>query len=147
MAKSFLAARLPPPLTETEEAQSAAGAPNAIIYPYTVLRMVRPGIARAIVEDGMVVLYHCMDNARDQFGLPLNPLEFELDDGPAIEGLLNAYPEGVAVSDLAHPSEEMDDKVEVAKSLFKEGFLIIVDEASKQINSDDEQNEDNDDPF
>ena len=84
-----------------------------------------------------------MDNAREQFGLPLNPLEFELDDGPAIEALLKAYPKGITVDDLPHPSEEMDDKVDVAKALFKEGFLIIEDEASKQINSDNEQDDDN----
>jgi hypothetical protein len=35
-----------------------------VIHPYTKLRMVRPGIARAVVEDGMVVVYHCMDNSR-----------------------------------------------------------------------------------
>jgi hypothetical protein len=26
--------------------------------------MLRPGIARAVVEDGMIVVYHCMDNSR-----------------------------------------------------------------------------------
>jgi hypothetical protein len=57
-------------------------------------------------------------------------LEFELDDGPAIEAILSAYPEGVVVSDLDHPSEEIDDKLGVAQALYKEGFLLIVDEAS-----------------
>jgi hypothetical protein len=47
--------------------------------------MVRPGVAIAVVEENMVVVYHCMDNARQRYSTPLNPLEFELDDGPAIE--------------------------------------------------------------
>ena len=70
---------------------SANGAPDARLFSYTNLRMLRPGIARAIVEDNQVVVYHCMDNSREIFGTPLQPLEFELDDGPAIEALLGAY--------------------------------------------------------
>lgn len=142
-AKSFLGARLPIPLSSLEEKRTAAGAPGAIIASYTRLRMVRPGVARAIVEEGMVVVYHCMDNARELYGTPLQPLEFELDDGPAIEALLLAYPDGVTVSELPHPSEELDDKVSVAQALFKEGFLLIDDEASRP---DDEDDED-DSPF
>jgi hypothetical protein len=58
-------------------------------------------------------------------------MEFELDDGPAIEALLAAYPEAVTVSDLEHPSEELDDKLGVAQALYKEGFLLIADEVSR----------------
>ena len=167
-AKSFIQARLPVPLSEAEEQRSAAGAPGAIVYPHTRLRMVRPGVARALVEDGMVVVYHCMDNAREMYGAPLAPLEFELDDGPAIEMLLLAYPEAVAVDDLPHPSEELEDKVSLAQvrpctnaldtdvpltahttrtqALFKEGFLLIDDEASKPSNDDDDDGDD-DNPF
>ena len=43
-AKDFIHARLPIPLSETEEERTAAGAPSAIIYPYTRLRMLRPGM-------------------------------------------------------------------------------------------------------
>ena len=76
----------------------------------------------------------------------MNPVEFELDDGPAIDGLLQAYPQSVCVSDLYHPSEEIDDKVSVAQALYKEGFLVIDDEASRPINSS-EDDDLNDDPF
>jgi hypothetical protein len=144
-AKTFLADRLPIPLTDYEESITAAGAPGALIYPYTLLRMIRPGVARCLVEDGMVVVYHCMDNARELHGAPLQPLEFELDDGPAIEALLMAYPEAIAVSELPHPSEELEDKISLAQSLYKEGFLLIADEASKPEN--DKEDGDDDDPF
>jgi hypothetical protein len=56
--------RLPVPLTEEEEASTSVGSPDVNIATYTKLRMVRPGVARAIIEDDMIVLYHCMDNAR-----------------------------------------------------------------------------------
>ena len=168
-AKSFIQARLPVPLSEAEEQRCAAGAPGAIVYPHTRLRMVRPGVARALVEDGMVVVYHCMDNAREMYGAPLAPLEFELDDGPAIEALLLAYPVAVAVDDLPHPSEELEDKVALAQvrprthlllynvcnlslngslqALYKEGFLIIDDEASKPSNDDDDDDGEDASPF
>lgn len=109
--------------------------------------MLRPGIARAVVEDGMVVVYHCMDNSREMFGGVLNPLEFELDDGPAIEALLHAYPTPVMVMELPHPSEELEDKIGVAEALFKEGFLILSPEDKDDDGEGDAAEEDDDSPF
>ena len=118
------------------------------------LRMLRPGIARAIVEEGNVVLYHCMDNSRRTYGEPIRPLEFELDDGPAIECLLRAYPAAVAVGDIPHPSEELEDKCEIARALFKEGFLLLDapesgggDNDYGGDNNKDGADDDSDDPF
>lgn len=138
LAKKFISERLPVPLTEVEESLvgTGSGLSEHSINLYSSLRMVRPGVARAVVEDGMVVVYHCMDNARELFGNDLSPLEFELDDGPAIEMLLAAYPEGVTVSDLQHSSEDEDDKLSVARALFKEGFLILCDAISKPVDDD-----------
>lgn len=144
IAKSFISDRLPVPLTAKEELATSSGSPHTQIMSFTQVRMLRPGIARAVVEEGMVVVYHCMDNSRYRNGNPVKPLEFELDDGPAIEVLLSSYPEGVTVSDIPHPSEEEEDKVAVASALFKEGFLVIVDEATlPSLRQDD----DDDDPF
>jgi lysine-specific demethylase/histidyl-hydroxylase NO66 len=145
MNKNFIMERLPVPLSTHEETSTAAGFSEGTIFPYTQLRMLRPGIATVTIEDGKIVLYHCMDNARSVFGNEISPLEFELDDGPAIETLLKAYPDPVMVSDLPHPSEDLEDKVGVAQALFKEGFLFIVDETSKPGNNnedvtDDEEN-------
>jgi hypothetical protein len=58
--------------------------------------------------------------------------------------LLRAYPEGVMVSDLEHPGEELDDKLSIAEALFKEGFLLVDDEASKPVA---EGADNDDDPF
>jgi lysine-specific demethylase/histidyl-hydroxylase NO66 len=145
--KSFILQRLPVPLHETEEKRSAAGTPEAKIFPFTVLRMIRPGVARAVVEDGMIIVYHCMDNARLQEETVVSPIEFDIDDGPAIEALLSAYPRGVEVSDLPHPSEELDDKVSVAAALYKEGFLYIEDEGTLPFEREIGDSENSDDPF
>ena len=89
-----------------------------------------------------------MDNSRELFGAPLSPVEFDLDDGPAVEALLRAYPRGMTVSDLPHPSEELDDKVGVAQALYKEGFLVIEDEASRPAGGGGgEEDEDDYNPF
>jgi hypothetical protein len=153
------------PLTSEEEAMTYGGltAPDAggkskgtpsrqstahpgRVFPFTKLRMLRPGIARSMIEDGMVVVYHCMDNSREMFAGVVNPLEFELDDGPAIETLLHAYPDPVMVMELPHPSEELEDKIGVAEALFKEGFLVACVDEEEGSNDDDEGEED-DDPF
>lgn len=144
--KTFISNRLPIPMSSSEEERSAVGAPNAHIYQYTKLRIVRPGIARAIIEDGKIVVYHCIYNDREHHKTVLSPLEYDLDDGPAIEALLFSYPDGIIVEELPHPSEEVDDKVSIAQSLYKEGLLVIEDETSappKKRNDDD----DDDDPF
>jgi lysine-specific demethylase/histidyl-hydroxylase NO66 len=150
LSRRFLSERLPPFLTPREEAASAAAlAPR--IAPFTHLRMLRPGLACAVVEEGVVIAYHCVDNSRELFGAPLNPLTFELDDGPCVEALLRAYPHSVTVQELPHPSEEDGDRVEVAQALFREGFLVIVDEATLpshlHVGVDGDEGEEDDSPF
>lgn len=93
--------------------------------------------AVAIKPDIMSLLH------REMCGAPINPLEFDLDDGPAIEDLLLSYPSGIVVSDLSHSSEELEDKISIATALYKEGILIIMDDVST---TNKEQDED-DDPF
>lgn len=56
--------RLPVPLSKEEELLSSHSSPNAIIHSYTQLRVVRPGVAITVVEDGKCVVYHCVDNSR-----------------------------------------------------------------------------------
>ncbi|CAM9566306.1 unnamed protein product, partial [Ectocarpus sp. 8 AP-2014] len=70
------------------------------------LRLARRGCARLLLEDGVAVVYHCMDNSRVHHGNAMSPLQFELDDAPALEVLLSAYPRPVTVSDLPHPPTE-----------------------------------------
>eukprot|EP01042_Synura_sphagnicola_P030844 gene30844-39728_t len=151
LAKRFLLERLPIPLSAREEELSVATYSPDDLRPFSQLRMLRPDIARAVVEDGKVVLYHCMDNSRqrwgnhpldltsgigasriskEMFGSPMSNVEFELDDGPAIEALLDAYPDPVQICDLPHVSEDVDDKVDIARAVFREGLLLVFDPLS-----------------
>jgi hypothetical protein len=65
LAKQFVCSRVPVPLTEEEEKLSFSGGGRDIrLFPHSKLRMIRPGIAIALVEDGHVVVYHCSENSR-----------------------------------------------------------------------------------
>jgi lysine-specific demethylase/histidyl-hydroxylase NO66 len=88
------------------------------------VRLVRPGVARLVVEDGMAVLYHCLDNSRVYHANPLCPMEFEMDDAAAMEQLLvTTEPDWILIADLFHDS--IQDKVGVAQSLYDEGILVL----------------------
>lgn len=116
MGKRYLSDRLPPVLSKWEEENSAEGShqfaedsklKEALMYGKLAnikngkvisskggvkLRMLRKGLARLCIEDGVAVVYHCVDNARWHHGAEMRPLEFPLDDAPAIDLLINAYP-------------------------------------------------------
>ena len=121
------------------------------------LRPVRRGVARLVIEDGACVVYHCLDNARWHHGSEMRPLEFPLDDAPAIEALLfGCYPplEPIALGDLPHPasSEDLETKADIACALFQEGFLQLVDSHEDDLllqrgsgNDDNDENDENDD--
>jgi len=135
IGKRFLSDRLPPALLEperclTKEALSdntAAHHHDAAkkIWPNTLCRLARPGIARLVMEDDKAVLYHCLDNSRVYHGTPLSPMEFEIDDAPALEQLLTTVePHWIQVSDLIHG--DIEDKMEIAQALFDEGILATL---------------------
>jgi len=127
VGKRFLSDRLPPAffpaeLNLTGENKAETG---RVIFPNTMCRIVRPGISRLALEDGKAVLYHCVDNSLAFHETPLSPLEFEMDDAPAIEALLTtAEPHWIMVKDLIH--DDIEDKVEIVKALYDEGILAIL---------------------
>ena len=135
IGKRFLSDRLPPALLEPERCltKEALSDNTAVhhhdaakkIWPNTLCRLVRPGIARLVMEDDKAVLYHCLDNSRVYQGTPLSPMEFEIDDAPALEQLLTTVePHWIQVSDLIHG--DIEDKMEIAQALFDEGMLATL---------------------
>jgi lysine-specific demethylase/histidyl-hydroxylase NO66 len=134
IGKRFLSDRLPPALLEPERsltkeafANNAANYHEAAkkIWPNTLCRLARPGIARLVIEDEQAVLYHCNDNSRVYHGTPLSPMEFEIDDAPALEQLLTTVePHWIMVKDLIHG--DIEDKMEIAQSLYDEGILATM---------------------
>jgi len=127
MGKQFLGDRVPPAYSEEEKADTSEGQPNAAILPDTMVRLSRDGIARIVVEGDNAIVYHCGDNDRKYHGVPLSPLEFELDDAPTIECLFKTVaPRWIAVKDLPHPpAEDHDDKMDIVKALFEEGIIAV----------------------
>jgi len=127
IGKRFLSDRLPPAFMETERLLTSENRSEngGKIWPNTMVRLARPGIARLAIEDGKAVLYHCVDNARIYHGNPLSPLEFELDDAPALELLLTTVePRWIQVQDLIH--DDIEDKMELAQALYDEGILAML---------------------
>lgn len=132
LAKRFMSDRQPFVLTEEEKALTASSEDDGRqekILPNTLCRLVRPGIARLVIEQGNAIVYHCGENSRDYRVNPLSPLEFEMDDGAAIEQLLTTVePHWIFVNDLYHDS--IEDKVAIAQSLYDEGILAIKNQDS-----------------
>ena len=128
MGKRFLSERLPPALTESERCLTNACTTVPQVHHTlaadTLCQIVRPGIARLVLEDAMAVVYHCNDNSRVYQEFPISPLEFEMDDAPSIEQLLTTTPpHWIAIEDLIH--DTIDDKVSIAQALYDEGILAI----------------------
>ena len=140
MGKRFLSDRLPPALLYPERSLAKGRAsddprhdPSNKVWPNTLCRLVRPGIARLVVEDGRAVLYHCLDNSRVHQGTALSPMEFEVDDAPALEQLLTTVePHWIMVGDLLHG--DVEDKMGIAQALYDEGIL-----AYKSVNGKNER--------
>ena len=94
------------------------------LLPHHLCRLVRPGIARLVLEDGKAVVYHCGDNSLVYHEKPVSPLEFEMDDGPALEQLLTTNPQYICLADLIH--DTIEDKVGVAQALYDEGIIALL---------------------
>lgn len=125
IGKRFLSDRLPPGLTPNELVCTSEGQKDGKIWPSTLVRLARPGIARLVLEDGKAVLYHCCDNSRVFHEVPLSPMEFEVDDAPALEQLVTTVePNWIPVQELI--SESMEDKIAITQSLYDEGILAII---------------------
>ncbi|KAL7528995.1 hypothetical protein ACHAXR_004542 [Thalassiosira sp. AJA248-18] len=139
IGKRFLSDRLPPALLDperclTKEGLSDENTPTLLhhhhdaskkIWPNTLCRLARPDIARLVMEDDKAVLYHCLDNSRVFHESSLSPMEFEIDDAPALEQLLTTVePHWIMVKDLIHG--DVEDKMEVAQALFDEGILATM---------------------
>ena len=126
IGKRFLSDRQPPSFTIAEEmyTNEHRDVSGGKVWPQSLVRLAKPGIARLVLEDGKAVLYHSADNSRVFHENPLSPLEYEVDDAPALEQLLTTIePHWICVTDLIHG--DIEDKVDIAQSLYDEGILAL----------------------
>ncbi|DBA03316.1 TPA: hypothetical protein N0F65_011675 [Lagenidium giganteum] len=124
MAKHFLADRLPPALEEEEENCTVESSPLLKVTVNTQMRLLRHDLARLVIEDGKAVVYHCKENGRLHHEVPVEALEYELDDAESIEFIFKSYPEYFRVGDLPH--EDSDDQIGLVKSLYDAGLLMFL---------------------
>lgn len=123
MACNFLVERLPPVLLQHEEDHSHENSPAPKLTVNSCVRLIRQDVLRMAIEGGKAIVYHAMDNGRKRYQNEFQPLEFELDDAPSIEMIINAYPDYVRVGNLPH--EDCDDQVDLVKSLYNEGVIMF----------------------
>lgn len=122
LGKRFIVDRQPPRIVPLSGATACKAVDS--LLPNDRCRLAQRGIARLVLEDGKAIVYHCLQNSRVYHGGHVSPLEFEMDDGPALEQLLTTVePEWIRVCDLIHDS--IEDKVGVAQALLDEGLLHV----------------------
>jgi len=117
MAASLQHAKLPPP-------SQAAGSSAVECTIDTELKLLSATVARVVVEDDKVMMYHCAQNAREFHGNPPQGLIFDLDQAEAIDFVLQSYPEPFCVADI--PISEDQDKLDIGNNLLEQGVVFIV---------------------
>ena len=98
-AQSFLYDRMPPILSRKESRTSRKKDSIARnpMQQTTLVRILRPDIVRLTTCEDSVQLWHSAGNSRLWRENPPQGLEFELDTGPALEYLINQYPNYVKI--------------------------------------------------
>ncbi len=89
------------------------------------VRLVRRGVAVAVLDNDVAVVYHCCRNERSAPPPDLQPraLEYEPDMLPVIHQIFAAYPAYTAVRSLSGGLDD-SEKVAIVQSLYNEGVLM-----------------------
>lgn len=133
MAVKFLQARLPLPngSSSSSSGKVTKSDPQRLELTSKV-RLVAPNVARFVLEDESVALYHMLNNSRvlhnQSSSVSSSPdsssLQFPLHFAPALEELVLAYPSPVLVSSL--PIETKSSALELVSQLVQAGVLVLV---------------------
>lgn len=68
------------------------------------------------------MVYYCVNNSREYHGESPQSLEIEEDTAPAVEFLIENYPQYVTVEEL--PVEDEIKRLQIAANLWEVGLLI-----------------------
>ncbi|XP_045769412.1 bifunctional lysine-specific demethylase and histidyl-hydroxylase NO66 [Maniola jurtina] len=132
MSKKFQQDALPPVLTDLEKAVTVYGDTDVMVENGKVtnrveisldtrIRLLRKNILRMVSEE-RIRLYYYVENSLEYHGNELPYLEIEEDLAPAIDTLINSYPEYVSVENLDVPNET--DKLQIADALWSRGLIM-----------------------
>ena len=132
MHKSYQHSALPPVLSDEEKAVTIFGDTDVMtsdgivtnrveLEPDTRIRLLRKNILRMVSEDKLKLYYH-VENSLEYQAHDLPYFELEIEFGPGVETLINAYPEYVTVDylDMAN----IGDKLSLAESLWSRGLIM-----------------------
>lgn len=132
MSIKFQQDALPPVLTDLEKAVTVYGDSDVMVENGKVtnrveisldtrIRLLRKNILRMVSEDS-IRLYYYAENSLEYHGNELPFLEIEEQYAPAIETLMNTYPEYVSVENLDIPNDT--DKLQIADALWSRGLIM-----------------------
>jgi len=125
VGRELMHAKMPPPLTTSEEAQHFKDGSEGDLTPESRVRLVRRDAARLIPNDeGEVVLYHCVQNPRAYHTEEAKGIVFDLDQAAGVEFVLAAYPDSVLVSQL--PLADLQDRLDICLTLYEQGVVLLV---------------------
>jgi len=134
MGRQLMHDALPPVLSEAEKMCSVHSAgekwdagQNRVMgvsemTPNTAVKIIRRGALRLLTEDDTVRIYYSVDNARVYRASGPHYMEISPEMAPAVEHLINAYPEYTVVETL--PMENLSEQLNVASLLYEKGLLI-----------------------
>lgn len=152
MGKQFMHNALPPYLLSKESARSVASggekwssSKNRVVNrveldPDTEIRLIRANCLRLVTDFNAEVdvvanddkdtdssevpirMYYCVENSREYQEVGPQFMDVDSDTAPAIEALIQKYPEYIKVEDL--PMDELDGKMKVVQDLWERKLLL-----------------------
>ena len=144
MGKQFMHNALPPYLSSKESARSVASggekwssSKNRVVNrveldPDTEIRLIRANCLRLVTDNDTdndndssevpIRMYYCVENSREYQEVGPQFMEVDSETAPAIEALIQKYPEYVKVEDL--PMDELDGKMKVVQDLWERKLLL-----------------------
>ncbi|ESO87692.1 hypothetical protein LOTGIDRAFT_194127 [Lottia gigantea] len=134
MGRQFVHDSLPPVLSESEKSCSIHGTGErwdsqrqqvtsmVEIEPDTMIKIIRKGAVRLVMEMDQVHVYHTLENLRYYHGTEPQYVDIPIDAAPAVEFLIHSYPEYVPVDSL--PLDDIQLKIDIVTALYEKGLIL-----------------------
>lgn len=135
MAKRYQHDALPPFLTAAERARTVYGtavivgddgsADNPMLELSTRVRLLRANSCRMLRHGNEFRIYYHADNTKEYHEIDEQFVEIDANDAPAVEVLINAYPDFITPADLL--LDENERNLAVAQDLWEHGLLMTAE--------------------
>lgn len=136
MAKRYQHDALPPFLTSEERARTVYGTAGivdgnngSVDYPLlelnTPVRLLRANSCRMLRQGDEYRIYYHADNSKEYHEIEEQFLEIDASDAPAVEVLINSYPDFITPAELLLDDNERN--LVVAQDLWEHGILMTGD--------------------